>query len=718
MTDTQYKPGENCWQIAKANQACVILDAENYYKNLYENLCKAKQQIIFLGWDFDSRLQLIRPEEPPTKNQPVIFGTMLKKLTKKNPKLHIHIIAWDFATLYLPMREMFQKLKFTFNAPRINFIFDGQHPLASAHHQKIVVIDNQIAYCGGLDITTMRWDNVYHHANEPLRKDLGQTYAPFHDIMVGLTGPAAKELGDLARERVFNATGKELPVPYDEPLESEQGRFSCGTHFGPLNVAIARTVPNFRGCKEIREVEALFCDQIRAAETYIYIENQYLTAGIIVEALKESLERAYGPTIMIILPEDQSDVMSRMVINGLESAAIQTLRDADKNKRFFAGYLHNPDIKAGLFGNIHSKLISLDDRELRIGSANLNNRSMGLDTECDITLLSDGDVQLQKKFRTETAHLIAHHYGCAFQTVLKEWEEVDLNFPKLVERLNAICVRQMRPFKVDLQAISITALNAIAETDRPSKLERAADRLLAKGFDHQVGFFFRVVPVGFISTAIFSALFAISDRGVDYSRTLFPFSNVLASGGVINQAAAIALVGFLLAGMMIIPYPLLLIWSITTLGKFGLPVIIIGTFLSTVLGYLFGRAVGRNPNRLPGRWLPMVDAKMRYGGFWNLFWSRAYPFAPYSIISYMAGRNHIPFKTFLLGSIAGITPYLAAVFLIHIQLLNFTTAPSLRHFIFIMAMIFAVLKVISVIQHRFSLRVSTMQATQKSLTSG
>ena len=708
MEKTHYDIGRTCWKLAKADEACVILDAENYYKNLYVNLCKAKQQVIFLGWDFHSRLNMIRPAKPKKNDHPVMFGKLLKYLVKKNPDLNIHIVAWDFATVYLPMREMFQKLKF--KAPRVNFIFDGQHPLTSAHHQKIVVIDNQIAYCGGLDLTSMRWDSVHHNAEEPRRKDFGKSYAPFHDIMVGLTGQAAKDLGDLARERVFNATGKELPVPGKRSFSSTEDRFSCGTHFGPLNVAISRTVPNFRGCEEVREVETLYCEQIRAAETYIYIENQYLTAGIIVEALKESLERDVGPSIMIILPEDQSDVLSRMVINGLESTAIKTLRAADKHKRLFAGFLHNPDIKKGLFGNIHSKLISIDDRELRIGSANLNNRSMGLDTECDITLLSEENPEMAKKFRQETAHLIAHHYGCAWQTVLNEWEAVDLNFPKLVQKLNDRCVRQMKPFKISEQPITIPALNAIAEGDSPSQLEKAADKLLAKGFDHQVGFFFRVVPVGFISTATFSALLAISDRAVDYSKTLYPFNYLLTVTDPVNQAAVIAFIGFTLAGMMLVPYPLLLIWSITTLGKFGLPVIIVGTLVSTILGYGFGRMMGKKPKTLPGRWLPMVDEKMRQGGFWNLFWARAYPFAPYPIISYMAGRNRMPFRKFFLGSIAGITPYLTAVFLIHMQLLNFTTEPSVWHFVFIMAMILFVIKIITVIQHRFSLRASAVQA--------
>ena len=40
---------------------------------------------------------------------------------------------------------------------------------------------------------------------------------------------------------------------------------------------------------------------------------------------------------------------------------------------------------------IHSKVMVIDDRFLRIGSANLNNRSMGADTECDLAIEAGTD---------------------------------------------------------------------------------------------------------------------------------------------------------------------------------------------------------------------------------------------------------------------------------------------------------------------------------------
>ncbi len=41
--------------------------------------------------------------------------------------------------------------------------------------------------------------------------------------------------------------------------------------------------------------------------------------------------------------------------------------------------------------NIHSKVTIVDDHFVRIGSANLNRRSMGVDTECDIAIEAEHD---------------------------------------------------------------------------------------------------------------------------------------------------------------------------------------------------------------------------------------------------------------------------------------------------------------------------------------
>jgi hypothetical protein len=44
----------------------------------------------------------------------------------------------------------------------IEFKFDGAHPAGCSHHQKIVIADDCLAVCGGIDLASGRWDTPDH----------------------------------------------------------------------------------------------------------------------------------------------------------------------------------------------------------------------------------------------------------------------------------------------------------------------------------------------------------------------------------------------------------------------------------------------------------------------------------------------------------------------------------------------------------------------------
>src|SRR6185437_9244660 len=113
------------------------------------------------------------------------------------------ILSWDFAMLYAFEREWLPVYKLDWRTHRrLHFRLDGRHPPGASHHQKVVVIDDAVAFVGGFDLAHRRWDMPAHRANEPRRVDpYGATYAPFHDVQLAVDAEAARALGDLARER-------------------------------------------------------------------------------------------------------------------------------------------------------------------------------------------------------------------------------------------------------------------------------------------------------------------------------------------------------------------------------------------------------------------------------------------------------------------------------------------------------------------------------------
>ncbi len=155
-----------------------------------------------------------------------------------------------------------------------------------------------------------------------------------------------------------------------------------------IEVGIARTIPALPENDEAREVEALNLAAIAAAEHTIYLENQYLAARPLVEALIRRLQEPDGPEVVIILPRRSESRLEQQSMDGARSLLIAELHAADDHGRLG---IYWPVTANGTPIYVHSKVIVIDDRLLRIGSSNLNNRSMGFDGECDIAVEASTD---------------------------------------------------------------------------------------------------------------------------------------------------------------------------------------------------------------------------------------------------------------------------------------------------------------------------------------
>ena len=201
--------GKNCCSIAKANRAAFLVDGEAYFSALAATMKRAQRSILIAGWQLDSRFRL-DPGDPGSPG----FGDFLHSLVRRNRKLRIHILLWDFAMIYAADREIIPLYSHPWRTHRrIHFRLDNNHPLGASQHQKIVVVDDAVAFAGGLDIAEHRWDTAGHLPEDPRRVDsLGRSYPPYHDVQMMVDDDAATVLGDLVRERWRRATGKRLRI--------------------------------------------------------------------------------------------------------------------------------------------------------------------------------------------------------------------------------------------------------------------------------------------------------------------------------------------------------------------------------------------------------------------------------------------------------------------------------------------------------------------------
>lgn len=378
------------WRAHPHTRSAVLIDARDYYRAFYEVARQARRSILLLGWQFDSDVELVRGRDLPRGVAPedVTLLRFLDGLCVARPELEVRVLAWDHSLWFSLEREPLQKLAFDLRtSERFHFETDATVAEYGAHHQKVAVIDGRLGFVGSNDIAQDRWDTSAHRCGEPLRIGRnGQACKPYHEVQAALTGSAARSLVDLFVERWADATGERLD-PGGLVASSDAGLATAVTHPLPeATVGLYRQMPHRLGRAPIREARDLFVDTILRAERSLYVETQYLTSEVIRDALVARMEDRKLPRldVVVVLPQKPEALKEELALGATQADVLAELASVAGRTGHALG-LYNvtvPDgVDEGAFVYVHAKLMIADDRKLAIGSANLNNRSMSLDSE-------------------------------------------------------------------------------------------------------------------------------------------------------------------------------------------------------------------------------------------------------------------------------------------------------------------------------------------------
>jgi len=417
----------NAFAMAPAEQSALLIDACSYYRTVYRALEQAQNYAVLSGWQFDSGVPLLRGEDAVRAAHPVTLLKFLHALCEERPKLSIYVLAWDFSFAYLSEREWLQGLKFEYSSnPRVRFEWDT-HPVAGAsHHQKFVVVDGAVGFLGGIDICDARWDDCDHRRHNPQRVNLaGEPCKPYHDVQAAITGEAARPLVDVFVDRWQRATGERLelaPASAETRARFDLTQLSEGRAV-PIcakSAAFSRTQQDTRADPaEIDELRQLLGDALRAAERLIYAETQYFTsrsiAAVLIERMRD--ERLPKLEIVVCMPHGADSPKEKLALGDTQEAMlhalVETARQTGHELRLLYSATRNEDgSETPTF--IHAKLLIVDDQLLMVGSPNLTERSIGLDTEIAVTWQCNGEDQESRDcIRNVRTRLLAEHSGLA-----------------------------------------------------------------------------------------------------------------------------------------------------------------------------------------------------------------------------------------------------------------------------------------------------------------
>lgn len=419
VKDPLLLPGDTCWRTAEAARFAPIVDGADYLKYVKSAMLGAENRILLVGWDFDSRTTF--EPEGATMPGPNQLGPFLFWLLWRRPHLKVYVLKSNLRLLAAFERYWYSIVPVQWlnriTSQRMHLAVDGAHPLGAVHHQKIVAIDDAVAFCGGIDLTLGRWDTRAHTPNDPGRHAGGEPYGPRHEVATVVDGDAAASLAELARDRWHMATGQTLP-----PVRAGAVAWprNCAPALRHVEVGIARTLPPLPEREEVREVESLNLAAIGAARDFIYLENQYLASRVICEALAVRLREPDGPQVVIVLPRTSESPLETASMDSARERMVRLLWEADEHGRFGVYW---PAVPGGTSLYIHSKVMVVDDRFLRIGSSNLNNRSLGFDSECDLALDDSADRDdVRALVASVRDGLLAEHLGVSVEDLRAEVE--------------------------------------------------------------------------------------------------------------------------------------------------------------------------------------------------------------------------------------------------------------------------------------------------------
>ena len=647
------REGRNCWRRTTAERVAFLVDAAAYYDAFAAAAERAEHSLIIIGWDLHSQTFL------PSRNS--TLRDFLNDMVARRPRLHVYVLDWDFAMIYALEREMLPAVQFGWRTPaRVQFALDDSHPLGASHHQKLVVVDDAVAFAGGLDLTINRWDTPTHRVDDPQRTAPdGTPYGPFHDVQIAVDGDTAAAIGRLARERWLHATGHRIRRA--RRSRADPWPASLRPDVRHASVALARTAPSFRGTQEVREVERLYLDAIAAARRCIYIENQYVTATCIADALARRLREPAAPEVVVVTGRSCSGWLEECTMGALRQRWLRQLRAADRSDRLRVYSPVVPSASGHQPVNVHSKVLIVDDCLARIGSANISNRSMRLDTECDLAVESGGAPRVARAITRFRNRLLAEHLG----TTPKRLQERLRECGSLIATIESLrtSARTLEPLPSDRepQEDAIAAAETVADPEGPIEPQAVARVLLPREAHERP----RQTILRWAVPLVLPLLLAAAWQWTPLREWLneATLQRYLERFAVQPFAILWVLGVYVVAGLLVVPLSVLIVATVFAYGGArGIPYALSGTLASALVTFAIGRAfAGLGFERLIGSRFAGLRRRLQRCSITAMTLIRLLPIAPFSVVNVLAGAAEVPLRSYAIGTLLGVTPGIVAL---------------------------------------------------------
>jgi phosphatidylserine/phosphatidylglycerophosphate/cardiolipin synthase-like enzyme len=442
------------------NRVELLMDGEEAWTAVYGDLKAATDTIHASTWWWESDFELIRPESthttmsaseraantvlrvfedsPATKR--VIVGQWLGQdglvdWVTSDSELWAHGEADDGFEFMGQANQTsgvfwFEANAFTFgdrvrdtSVVGADISFDSEQPIDSvlpsrevnlnhwpidievmhaSYHQKFFVIDDEVAFIGGMNMRRVDWDTSDHEVFEPRRMLFDSTTGerqdvvdyeslpdtgPRKDYMVRIEGPAAHDAGE-----VFKGRWDTLRAEGAEYVENSSGFELSDTipEAGTVQVQVTTTLPDPLWQHSIGES---WWNAINSAEDYIYIEDQYFRMPMLNQLIVDRMNQVPSLRLIVITKpvsewtdpgcawtHASHQLFANNFPNRYQMLQLRAF-DTQVTWGFDETDSHFPNM------DVHSKMLIVDDVFMSVGSANKNNRGIVYEGEMNAAIV-------------------------------------------------------------------------------------------------------------------------------------------------------------------------------------------------------------------------------------------------------------------------------------------------------------------------------------------
>jgi uncharacterized membrane protein YdjX (TVP38/TMEM64 family) len=414
-----------------------------------------------------------------------------------------------------------------------------------------------------------------------------------------------------------------------------------------VSVAVSETLAQWEDVAQTEHIEALYIDMINRAERFIYMENQFFAHEGIAQALNSRLQEKPDLRVLMVSCFDPRGIMERKALwNGRVCYRDRIEANGVKDRVTLASVVSRANgVEKPV--RIHSKLMVVDDAYLRIGSSNINNRSMYMDSECDVVIEAQ-DEQTRAAIRHIRNDLIREHTG----RELEDIQHMIDSGAMPAEFLNYMTHSRQHLRKINDEIYRHERFSHIAK--------RVADPCKP------------LIPLG-ISMALSKAhivrlllvIMAVAAFGLAWKYTpLAAYATPEKVVPVLEQvrntpwAVPAAMAIYTIGTLLFFPHMVMTATIVLVFTPFqAFSIAMIGSLFSGAIGFWVGQKLGlRSMRALVGNAAEKISGYARKGGLAGITLLRLLPVAPYTAVNLALGMLEIPFWMFMAGTFLGTLP--------------------------------------------------------------